>query len=306
MYDVIIIGAGPAGLTAGIYCSRARLNTLFIDKMGYGGAMAKTWSIENYPGFKEVSGFDLATRMHEQAKELGCSSVYETVKEISNGENGIKSVVCESGKVYECAALIISSGTSVRKLGVKGEEEYSGKGVSYCGTCDGAFFKDKHIITVGGGDTAVDEAYFLTRYASKVTMIHRDVKFSAEKILQEKVLSESKIEILWKTEIKEIYGNEKGVTGAKLYNKETGQIYDFGCQGIFPFVGSIPSTSFAKDVALLNDWGYVKTDGNMKAGEGVFSCGDCRENSFKQIIVACGEGAVAAHHAEQYLRNIKK
>lgn len=299
MYDIIIIGAGPAGLTAGIYSSRARLKTLLIDKGGYGGQLAKTWSIENFPGHKQSSGFDLSTTMFEQAKEFGCEIEYTSVTSIENEK--IKKVHCEGGKTFESKALIVASGTKTRLLNVPGEKEFTGKGVSYCGTCDGAFFKDKHVVTIGGGDTAVDEANFLTRFAKKVTMIHRDKELTAEQILIDRVKNNDKIDFIWNTEVKEIKG-DKNVNSVTLFNKKENKESSFKCDGVFVFIGSVPSTDFAKNVLHLNKWGYIKTDETMKAEEGIFACGDCRENTFKQVVVACGEGAIAAHYAENFIR----
>ena len=300
MYDIIIIGAGPAGLTAGIYSTRARLKVLVIDKMGFGGNMAKTYSVENYPGFKSISGYDLAEKMYEQFQEFGGEIVFQTVKDIE--VNDIKKVICVDDRTFDCKSVIISTGSATRYLGCKGEQEFFGKGVSYCGTCDGAFFKDKHVVCVGGGDTALDEANFLTRFAKKVTIVHRGHTFTAEKILVERITNNAKIEIIWDSEIKEIKG-DKTVKGISLYDKKDKTQREYSCDGVFIFIGYVPETKFAKNAVKLNEAGYIVTDELMNAGNGIFACGDCRANAFKQIVVAPGEGALASHSAEKYLQS---
>ena len=304
MYDTIIIGGGPAGMTAAIYAARARLKTLLIEKAGCGGQIAITDHLENYPGFEQgINGFELAVKMETQAKAFGTEIVYGEVSSLQlTGET--KKVILANNKEYEAKTVIIASGANFRKLGCPGEQEFIGKGVSYCATCDGPFFRNKEIAVVGGGDSALQEALYLTKFASKVNLIHRRNEFRAAKILQEKVLAESKINIIYDTVVEEISGNPVGsVENVKLKNVKTGEISRLAVNGIFVFVGWLPNTVFLKDSGIkLNDAGYIVTDDNMKTSlEGIFACGDVREKILRQVVTACGDGAVAAISAQHLL-----
>ncbi|MBQ3834476.1 MAG: thioredoxin-disulfide reductase [Elusimicrobia bacterium] len=306
MFDVIIIGGGPSGMTAAIYASRARLKTLLIEKAGCGGQIAITDHLENYPGFEEgINGFELAVKMEKQARTFGAEIVYGEVSSLQlTGET--KKVVLANNKEYETKTVIIASGANFRKLGCPGEQEFIGKGVSYCATCDGPFFRNKEIAVVGGGDSALQEALYLTKFASKVNLIHRRNEFRAAKILQEKVLAESKINVIYDSVVEEISGNPVGsVENVKLRNVKTGEISQLAVNGVFVFVGWLPNTAFLKDSGIkLNDAGYIVTDDNMKTSlEGVFACGDVREKILRQVVTACGDGAVAAISAQHYLES---
>ena len=304
MYDTIIIGGGPSGMTAAIYASRARLKTLLIEKAGCGGQIAITDHLENYPGFEQgINGFELAVKMETQAKAFGTEIVYGEVSSLQlTGET--KKVVLANNKEYETKTVIIASGANFRKLGCPGEQEFIGKGVSYCATCDGPFFRNKEIAVVGGGDSALQEALYLTKFASKVNLIHRRNEFRAAKILQEKVLAESKINIIYDSVVEEISGNSAGsVENVKLKNVKTGEVSQLAVNGVFVFVGWLPNTGFLKDSGIkLNDAGYIVTDDKMKTSlDGVFACGDVREKILRQVVTACGDGAVAAISAQHLL-----
>ncbi len=304
MYDTIIIGGGPSGMTAAIYASRARLKTLLIEKAGCGGQIAITDHLENYPGFEEgINGFELAVKMEKQAKTFGTEIIYGEVSSLQlTGET--KKIVLTNNKEYETKTVIIASGANFRKLGCPGEKEFIGKGVSYCATCDGPFFRNKEIAVVGGGDSALQEALYLTKFASKVNLIHRRNEFRAAKILQEKVLAETKINVIYDTVVEEIVGNPvTSVESIKLKNAKTGEFSNIAVNGIFVFVGWLPNTSFLKESGIkLNDNGYIVTDDNMSTSiDGVFACGDVREKLLRQVVTACGDGATAAVSAQHYL-----
>lgn len=304
MFDVIIIGGGPAGMSSAIYSARARLKTLLIEKAGCGGQIAITDHLENYPGFEEgINGFELAVKMEKQARTFGAEIVYGEVASVQlTGE--IKKIVLANNKEYETKTVIIASGANFRKLGCPGEKEFIGKGVSYCATCDGPFFRNKEIAVVGGGDSALQEALYLTKFASKVNLIHRRNEFRAAKILQEKVLADNKINVIYDSVVEEIIGNPvTSVESVKLKNVKTGENSQIAVNGIFVFVGWLPNTAFLKDSGIkLNDNGYIVTDDNMKTSvEGVFACGDVREKILRQVVTACGDGAVAAISAQHLL-----
>lgn len=306
MFDVIIIGGGPAGMSSAIYSARARLKTLLIEKAGCGGQIAITDHLENYPGFEEgINGFELAVKMEKQARTFGAEIVYGEVASVQlTGET--KKIVLANNKEYETKTVIIASGANFRKLGCPGEQEFIGKGVSYCATCDGPFFRNKEIAVVGGGDSALQEALYLTKFASKVNLIHRRNEFRAAKILQEKVLADNKINIIYDSVVEEIIGNPvTSVESVKLKNVKTGENSQIAVNGIFVFVGWLPNTAFLKDSGIkLNDNGYIVTDDNMKTSvEGVFACGDVREKILRQVVTACGDGAVAAISAQHYLES---
>jgi thioredoxin reductase (NADPH) len=299
-YDVIIIGGGPAGLTAGIYTSRARLKTLLIEKAAIGGQAVNAWSIENYPGFREgINGVDLTQAMHEQATKFGVETLYDEVAGIKvNGEQ--KTVKTNQG-AFGAKAVIIAGGSERQKLGVPGEAEFTGKGVSYCATCDGAFFKDKTVAVVGGGNSAVTEALELTKFASKIILIHRRNELRATKIMQEKVMAEPKINILWVTVVEEIKG-DKFVNAIKLRNVNMGETTDMSIDGIFVSVGSQPATGYLKGVVQLDNVGAVIANDKLETNvPGIFAAGDIRSGSIRQVVGAAGDGAAAAVNAGKYI-----
>ena len=300
IYQVIIIGGGPGGLTAGLYTSRARLSTLLIETALFGGQMTTTELIENYPGFPQgVTGDELSRLMEEQAKKFGVETVTEEVLKVSL--EGDMKVVQTYESTYSCETLIICTGTEYRKLGVPGEKVFAGKGVSYCATCDGAFFKDSQIVVVGGGDSALTEALFLTKFAKELTIIHRRDALRGTKIYQERVLTNPKIKMLWNSVVQEIKGDSI-VRSVLVKNVKTGEVNEFNTEGVFLFVGLSPRTQFLKGLITLDEAGYVVTDDNCETSvKGIFAVGDCRKRLLRQIATAVGDGATAAFAAEKYL-----
>lgn len=301
--DVIIIGGGGAGLTAALYTSRAKLSTALFEKLVPGGQIALTDVVENYPGFPEgITGPEISKKMEDQAIKYGTQIVYASVNSIAKlGEKNFE--VRTSGKNYSAKSIILAAGASFRTLGVPREKELTGRGVSYCATCDGAFFKDKEIIVVGGGDSAMQEGIFLTRFASQVTVVHRRDKLRASPILQERAKQNSKIKFVWDTVISEVKGDKK-VEGVRLNNLKTQQGSDFRTDGVFVFVGHDPNTSFVKDLVKLDDKGYVVAGENLETSvPGIFACGEIRAGAVKQLVAACGEGCEAALAAQAYLEH---
>ena len=302
IYDVVIVGGGPSGMSAAIYASRARLKTLLIEKAGCGGQIAITDHLENYPGFEEgINGFDLAMKMEKQARTFGCEIAYGEVSFIEI-EDAIKKVILSDKKEYFTKTIIIASGANFKKLAIEGEQEFIGKGVSYCATCDGPFFRNKEIAVVGGGDSALQEALYLTKFATKVNLIHRRDQFRAAKILQEKVFAESKINIIFDSVVEKISGN-LSVEQITLKNVKNNISSQLSVNGVFVFVGWLPNTKFLSNTAIkLNEAGYIITDDNMKTSvEGIFACGDVRQKILRQVVTAAGDGAIAAISAQHYI-----
>lgn len=309
VYDVIIIGAGPAGLSAGLYAGRARMKTLIIEKEKEGGQIVQTAEVENYPGsIKGETGPTLIDRMTEQAKEFGADKVYDEIIEVEL-EESIKVIKGKKGE-YQAKSIIIATGAKPRSLGCPGEKDYIGKGISYCATCDGAFFEDLEIYVIGGGDTAVEEALFLTKFGRKITIVHRRDQLRAAKSIQEKAFNNDKIEFIWDSVVKEIKGD--GILNSMvLQNKKTGEETvitadeEDGMFGVFIFVGYIPITSLFEGIIEMEN-GYIKTDENMKTNiEGVYAAGDVRLKSLRQVVTAAADGAIAAVQAEKYLENLE-
>jgi thioredoxin reductase (NADPH) len=299
-YEVIIIGGGPAGLTAGLYASRARLSTLLIENGLFGGQMTTTETIDNYPGFPQgVTGDELSRLMEEQAKRFGLKAVNQEVEAVKL-EGDLKQVQTSESS-YLCETLIISTGTEYRKLGVSGEKEFAGKGVSYCATCDGAFFQDSRIIVVGGGDSALTEALFLTKFVKELTIIHRREALRATKIYQEKAMANAKIKFLWNSVVQEIKGDSV-VRSVVVKNVKTGETKEFETEGAFLFVGLVPRTQFLKGLVQMDEAGYIITNDQCETSEkGVFAAGDCRKKLLRQVATSVGDGATAAFAAEKYL-----
>jgi thioredoxin reductase (NADPH) len=300
MYDLIIIGGGPAGLTAGLYSSRARLNVLMLEKLAPGGQVMNTDWVENYPGFPDgISGFELVERMKNQAEKFGLKIQSDEVTGLELSADQ-KIVVTQKQRI-ETKALILCTGATWKKLGIEGEETLMGKGISYCATCDGPFYRDQDVAVIGGGDTAVEEALFLTRFVSRVYHIHRRDSLRAIKLLQERAFAEEKISFIWDTIPLRILG-KNAVDGIELKNVKTGKITGKAVQGIFIFVGNNPNTELVRDLVELNKNGFIITDNNMETSiPGVFAAGDNRAKLFRQISTAVGEGAAASYSAERYL-----
>ncbi len=303
-YEIIIIGGGPAGLTAGLYTSRARLRTLLIERALFGGQMTTTEIVENYPGFPQgVTGDELSRLMEEQAKRFGMATVAQEVVGITL-EGRLKRVQTDESS-YLSDAVIVCTGAEYRKLGIPGEQEYAGKGVSYCGTCDGAFFKDAGIMVVGGGDSALTEALFLTRFAKELTIVHRRDTLRATKIYQERALSHPKIKFLWNSVVQEIKGDQV-VRAAVVRDVKTGESREMMTEGVFVFVGLVPKTEFLKGLVKLDEEGYVIANEYCETSvKGIFAAGDCRRKLLRQIATGVGDGATAAYAAEKYLEEKK-
>ncbi|MGB7290733.1 MAG: thioredoxin-disulfide reductase [Thermodesulfobacteriota bacterium] len=297
-YDVIIIGAGPAGLTAGLYTGRARLKTLIIDKFLPGGTLLKTEKIEDYPGFEEITGQELAERMEKQTRKFGVEIITETVYEIVT-EGDTKIVRTDEGNEHKAGAVIVAAGGWPRKLYVPGEDELSGKGVSYCALCDGPFFDNQDVAVVGGGNTAVEEGDFLTKFAKRVYVIHRKNEFTAQRISQEKVFNNPKTQILWNTVVTEIGGKE-GVEYVLVKNNVSGEEKRLNVTGIFIFIGFVPNNVRAH--AKHDKLGFFITNERMETSvSGIFAVGDIRAQPVRQITNAVGDGTIAAVMAEKYL-----
>ena len=303
-YDVIIIGGGPAGLTAAIYTSRARLKTLVIESYSVPGQAIITDSIENFPGFPEgINGFELVEKFKKQAEKFGAELIVKNVEKIEQLQDGWR--IKAEDKTCTTLSIIIATGAHPRKLDVPGEHKFTGKGVSYCATCDGALYRDKHVVVIGGGDTAIDEALFLTRFAKKVTLVHRRDRLRATKILQERVLANKKMGFIWESNVIEILGTDK-VEGVKIKNIKTKKDTDLSCDGVFVFVGYEPNTDLLKGLLKLDKKSYILTDDDMNTSKkGIFSCGDCRKKLLRQVVTACGDGATAAFNAQHYVEKLK-
>jgi thioredoxin reductase (NADPH) len=302
MHDLVIIGGGPAGLTAGIYASRAMLKTVLLEKELIGGQIALSDVIENYPGFPSISGMDLMAKFEEHARGLGLEIQMDAVESITLDGN-VKVIKTTEGEL-RAKAVIVATGAKPRKIGVPGETELTGKGVSYCATCDGPFFRDQDIVVVGGGDTAVKEAVYLSKIAKKVSIIHRRDKLRAEKILQEKALKAENIEVLWSHILKEIKG-EKGVSGVIVEDLKDNTTREIPVEGAFIFVGINPTTGFV-DVDK-DDQDFIIANQQMESSTpGIFVAGDCRNTPLLQVSTAVGDGATAAFVAENYIEDFEE
>jgi len=308
IYDVIIIGGGAAGLTAGIYLARARMDTLLIEKMSPGGQAILTEIIENYPGFPHgIAGPELMQKIEEQAVRFGLKIEYgEVIKvEIKEEKQDKIKIVKTDNQEYKTLAIIVASGAEARKLGVPGEEKLRGRGISYCATCDAPFFQNQKVVVIGGGDTAIEESLYLSKFAREITIIHRRDRLRATKILQERIFSNKKINFAWDSIVVKILGQEK-VEGVLIKNIKTGQEREISSQGVFMFIGNLPNTKFLEEIIKLDDRGYIVTDDNMMSSyEGIYACGDVRKKILRQVVTACGEGATAAFAAEKYIEELK-
>ncbi len=300
-YEVIIVGGGPAGLSAGIYAKRAALKTILFEKGLIGGQIAISKDVENYPGVEGQTGYDLAERLIHHARSYGLHVVQQEVQEITAGPD-FHSVLLGNGQMLQTIALILALGGTARKLGVPGEAEYLGAGVSYCGTCDGFFFRDKTVVVVGGGDTAVEEALYLSRLASRVYLVHRGNELRAIKMLQARLMSEPRIKIIWNTVIREIKGTGKAVNAVLLENTQTGETKELSTDGVFIFIGYSPNSQLIPPAVEINRQGYVLTDEKCETSvPGIFAAGDVRQKFANQIIVAAADGCVAALGAARYV-----
>ncbi|MBW8349527.1 thioredoxin-disulfide reductase [Bacillus sp. IITD106] len=305
IYDVIIIGAGPAGMTAAVYSSRANLSTLMIERGVPGGQMANTEDVENYPGFDHILGPELSTKMFEHAKKFGAEYAYGDIKEVIDG-NPYK-IVKTSSKEYKALAVIITTGAEYRKMGVPGESELTGRGVSYCAVCDGAFFKQKDLVVVGGGDSAVEEGVYLTRFANKVTIVHRRDELRAQKILQDRAFANEKVEFIWSHTVKEVNEENGKVGSVTLVSTKNGEERNFKTDGVFIYIGMDPLTEPFAKLGITNAAGYIDTNENMETKiPGIFAAGDVRDKLLRQIVTATGDGSIAAQSAQVYIENVKE
>jgi thioredoxin reductase (NADPH) len=299
-YDIVIVGAGPAGLTAGLYAGRARLKTLLLEKLIHGGQVMTTDLVENYPGFPEgISGFELSDRMRQQAERFGVEFRSGAVLELKPGRE--HQLLRLEGEELKAGAVIVASGARYKNLGVPGEKAFTGKGVSYCGTCDGALYRGETIGVVGGGDTALTDTIFLCRFADKIHLIHRRDAFRAEKFLQEQVLAQEKVEVHWDTVVESIQGKQ-AVEALQLKNVRTGEKSSLPVAGVFIFVGIVPNTDWLQGCLPVDEWGFIFTNAQMATSiPGIFAAGDVRNKLLRQISTAVGDGATAAFAAGEYL-----
>ncbi|MBV0915044.1 MULTISPECIES: thioredoxin-disulfide reductase [Apilactobacillus] len=302
-YDVIIIGAGPGGMTSALYASRANLSVMMIDRGIYGGQMNNTAEIENYPGFKSILGPDLAKEMYESSTNFGAKYEYGTVESIE--DKGDSKIVNTDQGSYEAGAVIIGTGSQYRKLGVPGEDEYGGRGVSYCAVCDGAFFKNREVVVVGGGDSAISEALYLAGLASKVTVIHRRDQLRAQKVIQDRAFANDKIEFVWDTNVTEVVGDNMKVTGVKTINNKTNEEGEIAASGVFIYVGNNPMTEPFSNLNITDEKGWIKTNERMETSvKGIFAIGDVREKELRQVTTAVGDGGIAGQNAFEYVSSL--
>lgn len=304
-YDIVIVGGGPGGLTAGLYGARAERKTVVIEKFMLGGQIANTAEVEDYPGFDMISGAELAQKMADHARKFGLEIVTDEVKEVYvDGDSRV--VECTSGNVYRAKTVILSTGGAPNKLGVPGEEEYTGRGVSYCAICDGAFFKDQVIAVVGGGDAACEEGIFLTKFGSRVYIIHRRDQLRAAKIIQSRTLKNDKIEVIWDTIVESINGDGQKVSDLTLKNVKTGEKRTLKVGAVFPFLGFRPNSNVVREALRKDQGGYILTDEKMETSiKGIYAVGDVRHQLVRQITNAVGDGTTAAMAAEKYMEDLE-
>jgi len=305
-YDVVIVGAGPAGLCAALYCGRSILKTLLLEKGVPGGELLNTELIEDYIGFESVHGFELAEKMTQHALKFGAELVTDAVASVEKRPDGRFTVTTESGEPYEAPAVILTAGGTPVKLGVPGELEYAGKGVSYCAVCDGHFFRGEVVAVVGGGDAACEEAEFLTRYASQVHIVHRRHEFRASKIIQQRVFANPRIEVIWDSVVERIEGDGGAVRRLALKNVKTGETARLPVGGVFVFVGFKPNTGVVKGHFIHDEGGYFITDSNtMSSIPGLFAAGDVRAQLTRQVTTAVGDATTAAMAVSKYVDQLK-
>ncbi|MCG7573522.1 thioredoxin-disulfide reductase [Phaeobacter sp. CNT1-3] len=301
---VLIIGSGPAGYTAGVYAARAMLSPILVQGIEPGGQLTTTTEVENYPSFVEVQGPELMMKMEEHARAMGTEVIGDIITDLDTSTRPF-TAKGDSGTIYTADAVILATGARAKWLGLESEEAFKGFGVSACATCDGFFYRGQEIVVVGGGNTAVEEALFLTNFASKVTLIHRRDELRAEKILQDRLMKNEKIETLWFHELEEVVGddNPKGVTGVKVKHTQTGEISEVPCKGVFIAIGHAPANELVKDVLELHNGGYVQvTPGTTETSiPGIFAAGDLTDHKYRQAVTSAGMGCMAALDAERFL-----
>ncbi|HEL0559178.1 thioredoxin reductase [Streptococcus equi subsp. zooepidemicus Sz105] len=303
MYDTLIIGSGPAGMTAALYAARSNLRVGIIEQGAPGGQMNNTSDIENYPGYDHISGPELSLKMYEPLEKFKVENIYGIVQRVEDCGD-YKRVYTEDTH-YDTKTVIVATGAKHRLLGVAGEEEYTSRGVSYCAVCDGAFFRNQELLVVGGGDSAVEEAIYLTQFAKKVTIVHRRDQLRAQKILQERAFANEKLDFIWDSVVREIQGNDIKVSNVVIENVKTGQVtnHDFG--GVFIYVGLIPVTQMVSELGITNQEGWILTDDQMKTSiPGIFAVGDVRQKQLRQITTAVGDGAIAGQGVYHYIESL--
>ncbi|MDU0451074.1 thioredoxin-disulfide reductase [Staphylococcus chromogenes] len=303
-YDVAIIGAGPAGMTASVYASRANLDTVMIERGMPGGQMANTEEVENFPGFEMISGPDLSSKMFEHAKKFGAEYQYGDIKGIE--DKGDYKVIDLGSSQVEATAVIIATGAEYKKIGVPGESELGGRGVSYCAVCDGAFFKNKNVYVIGGGDSAVEEGTFLTKFADKVTIVHRRDKLRAQKILQDRAFKNEKIDFIWNHTLKSVNEENGKVGSLTLVSTVDGSEQTVEADGLFVYIGMKPLTQPFENLGIANDAGYIVANPDMStAVKGIYVAGDVREKGLRQIVTATSDGSIAAQSVQEYIETLK-
>lgn len=301
-YDVIIVGAGPAGLTAAIYASRANLKVLIVESEVNGGKLSKTYEIENYPGIKAISGLELANQLTEHGQKFGAELISGEVVQIKNNDT-YKTVVFKDGKSIDSKTVIVATGTKERPLDLPHASEFTGRGISYCAVCDGFFYRNKNIVIIGGGNSALEEALYLASIAAKVTIVIRRDVFRGDAKVVDKVKENEKIEIITKHLPEELIIEDNKITGLKIKNVDTGETKIVECSGIFPYIGADPCTSFL-DKEMLNDHGYILANADMSTSvAGIYAAGDCIQKDLRQVVTACNDGAIAANSIVKYLKD---
>ncbi|MBY5033634.1 thioredoxin-disulfide reductase [Streptococcus gallolyticus] len=300
MYDTIIIGAGPAGMTAALYAGRSNLKVALLERGIYGGQMQNTADIENYPGYANISGPELSEKMFEPLEKFGVEHLFGQVVRIEN-EGLVKKVITED-ETLETKSIVLAMGAKHRLLGVPGEAEYNSRGVSYCAVCDGAFFREQDLLVVGGGDSAVEEAAFLTQFAKSVTIVHRRDQLRAQKVLQDRAFVNEKINVIWDSVVEEIKGDDRKVQSVVLKNVKTGEVSEHAFGGVFIYVGLDPMTEAVADLNITDEAGWIVTNDLMETSQaGIFAAGDIRQKHLRQVTTAVGDGAMAGQQVYNYL-----
>lgn len=305
MYDILIVGAGPAGMTAAIYGQRGGKKTIVFDKLSYGGQVINTAEVANYPGMPNMTGLDFAEKTYNQMKDLGAEMSYEEIAEVKGADKPIKTVITTSGKEYQCKAIIIATGSSPRPLGVENEDKFKGAGISYCATCDGAFFRNKIVAVCGGGNTALEDAEVLSDIAEKVYLIHRRDEFRADATNVKRVQGKKNVELVLDSVVTAING-ERFIQGLEVQNKKTEEKRELKIDGLFVAIGQMPENDIFKDIVKLNKAGYIEAGEDCLTGtDGIFAAGDCRTKKVRQITTAVSDGAIAALAAIEHINKIE-
>ena len=304
IYDLVVIGSGPGGMTAALYGSRSNLSTLIIERGAPGGQLINTAEVENYAGFKSIKGPELASNMYEGATQFGAEYTFGDVREIIDGKE-YKRIVT-SNKIFKARSVVIATGAEHKKLGIPGENELNGRGVSYCAVCDGAFFRDRPLVVVGGGDSAVEEGTYLTQFASDVTIVHRRDELRAQSILQDRAFKNDKVNFVWDSVVEKIEG-ENNVQNLQIRNVKTGEVSDLGADGVFIYIGLLPNTDPFLDLGITDQEGWIETDENMQTSvPGIFAVGDVRQTVLRQVATAVGDGSIAGDAAYKYVESLKE